>query len=487
MILSICCGVLFTLVTTVESACSAGRTKHELRGAWIATVSNIDWPKSSSKTTSQNKDDLTALLDALASETINAVFFQVRSNGEAMYNSSIEPWSQYLTGHQGTHPTPAWDPLHFLVIEAHKRNIEVHAWFNPYRARSGSTTTTGLAPNHMARELSAHAHPYGNYIWMDPGSKQVQDRVNAVVMDVVNRYDVDGVHMDDYFYPYPTAESFPDTATFNAYKSAGGNLSHNDWRRENVNTLIHRLSTNIHHAKPWVKFGIAPFGIWKTGHPAGVVGLSSVDSLHADSRHWLHQGWLDYIAPQLYWVIDGPQSFTKLIDWWSDPAQNPTHKHVYAGLADYRVVENNWNVNEILHQVQATQSRTAHDVWGVIHYSAKHVEHNVHSLFTTLKSSVYKHPALPDKYSYRGGVPAPAAPKVTASGPTLDWSGSSHENVRSWAVYHSVANTCTLVKVLNAATTHLDVSGQGEYVVSAVNRLGEETDGNLVTVTTVVG
>ncbi|CAL1546695.1 unnamed protein product [Lymnaea stagnalis] len=479
---------LFTgLVASVQSACSAGRTKRELRGAWIATVSNIDWPKSSTRTTSQNEADLKALLDSLHSQTINAVFFQVRPAGDAFYHSTIEPWSTWLTGHQGTAPSPAWDPLQFLVTEAHSRNIEVHAWFNPYRARSGSTSTTGLAANHMARAIPAHAHPYGGNLWMDPGSKEVQDRVNAVIMDVVTRYDIDGVHFDDYFYPYPTADPFPDTTTWNAYKNAGGQLSHADWRRDNVNKLIERLSTNMHQAKPWIKFGVSPFGIWKSGQPAGVVGTSSVDALYADSRHWLQKGWIDYIAPQLYWVIDGPQSFTKLIDWWSEPAQNPLHRHVYAGLADYRILANNWSPNEILHQIQLTQARTNHSVWGVIHYSAKHVDTNVHGLFTTLKSSVYQHPALPDVYTYRSGVAAPAAPVVKANGATLDWSASKKDDVRSWAVYHSAANACTLVRVVHAATTSLAVSGTGVYVVTAVNRLGAETDGNPVTVETVVG
>ncbi|XP_059152756.1 glycosyl hydrolase YngK-like [Physella acuta] len=479
--------LLLGLIGTVYSACSQGRTKHELRGAWIATVSNIDWPKSSSRTTSQNQADLKTALNLLEAQSINAVFFQVRPAGDAFYNSSIEPWSQWLTGTQGHAPSPAWDPLQYLITEAHKRNIEVHAWLNPYRAKSGSTTTTGLAAHHMAKEFPAHAHAYGNNLWMDPGSTQVQNRVNAVVMDIVHRYDVDGIHMDDYFYPYPTSASFPDTSTYNAYKTGGGHLALADWRRDNVNKLIERLSTNIHHAKPWVKFGVSPFGIWRSGHPAGVTGTSSVDALYADSRLWLQKGWLDYIAPQLYWVIDGPQSFTKLLDWWSDPAQNPLHKHVYAGLADYRVLENNWSVNEILHQIQATQARTAHHVWGAIHYSAKHVETNVHGLFTTLKGSVYKHPALPGVYGYLSGVDAPAAPKVTASGSTLDWSESSHTNVRSWAVYHSSANTCTLVKVLSPSHTSYAVTGTGVYVVTAVNRLGHETDGNQVTITTAVG
>ncbi|XP_059152729.1 glycosyl hydrolase YngK-like [Physella acuta] len=479
--------LLFGVITPVYSACSQGRTKHELRGAWIATVSNIDWPKSSSRTTSQNQADLISLLDTLASQTINAVFFQVRPVGDAFYASTIEPWSQYLTGTQGHAPSPSWDPLQFLITEAHKRSIEVHAWINPYRAKSGSTTTTGLAANHMAKAFTAHAHAYGNNLWMDPGSTDVQNRCNDVVMDIVRRYDVDGIHMDDYFYPYPTSASFPDTSTYNAYKNGGGTLAIADWRRDNVNKQIERLSNNIHQAKPWVKFGISPFGIWKSGQPSGVTGTSSVDALYADSRLWLQKGWLDYIAPQLYWVIDGPQSFTKLLDWWSDPAQNPLHKHVYAGLADYRILENNWSVNEILHQIQITQIRTSHDVWGAIHFSAKDVETNVHGLFTTLKSSVYKNPSVLPAFSFRSGVPAPAAPRVTASGATLDWSGSNKDNVRSWAVYQSTATTCQLVKVLGPATTSYAVPGTGDYVVTAVNRLGAETDGNTVTISTVVG
>ncbi|KAK0055151.1 UPF0748 protein YngK [Biomphalaria pfeifferi] len=474
------------MTSEVQSACSAGRTKRELRGAWIATVSNIDWPKSNSRTTSQNQADLRHLLDILHDASINAVFFQVRSAGEAMYASTIEPWSQYLTGTQGTAPSPAWDPLQFLIDEAHARNMEVHAWFNPYRAKSGSTSTAGLAANHMAKAIPAHAHAYGNNLWMDPGSTQVQDRVNNVILDVVRRYDVDGVHMDDYFYPYPTSTAFPDSATYNAYKSGGGTLGLADWRRDNVNKLIERLSTNIHQTKAWVKFGVSPFGIWRSGNPSGVTGMSSVDEIYADSRLWLQKGWLDYVAPQLYWTIDGPQSFTKLIDWWSDPAQNPTHKHIYAGLADYRIVDNNWSPNEIVHQIQQVEIRTSRQVWGEIHFSANQLETNAHNLLTTLKSTVYTSPTLTDVYSYRGGVPAPASPNVAANGAVLDWSGSPKANVRSWAVYKSTSNTCTLVKVLPPSTTSYTASSNGDYVVTAVNRLGVETDSNPVTVVTAV-
>ncbi|CAL1546694.1 unnamed protein product [Lymnaea stagnalis] len=479
--------LLLTLLASAQAACSSGRTKRELRGAWIATVSNIDWPKSSTRSTSQNQADLRSLLDKLQAATINAVFFQVRPAGDAFYQSNIEPWSQWLTGSQGTAPNPIWDPLQYLIDEAQKRSMEVHAWFNPYRAKSGSTSTSGLAANHMARAIPAHAHAYGNNLWMDPGSKEVQDRVTNVILDVVKRYDIDGVHMDDYFYPYPTADRFPDTSTYNAYKSSGGTLALADWRRDNVNKLIERLSTGIHQTKAWVKFGISPFGIWKSGYPTGVSGMSSVDEIYADSRLWLQKGWLDYVAPQLYWVIDGPQSFTKLVDWWSDPAQNPLHKHIYAGLADYRIEENNWSTSEIVHQIQQVQIRTSRNVWGAVHFSANDVELSAHGLTTALKSNVYTGPTLPAVYYFRGGVTAPAAPTVTANGGTLSWSGSLKANVRYWAVYRSTSNTCALVKVLDVSTTSYSVTGSGDYVVTAVNRIGVETDGNVVTVTTVVG
>ncbi|XP_055899107.1 glycosyl hydrolase YngK-like [Biomphalaria glabrata] len=373
--------LLCGIISLVDSACSAGRTKRELRGAWIATVNNKDWPRSMSETTQANKLHLIYLLNILRDANFNAVFFQVRSAGEAMYASSIEPWSQYLTGTQGMAPSPAWDPLQFLIDEAHARNMEVHAWFNPFKATSGTISTAGMSANHIAKVIPAHVHPFGRNLWMDPGSDEVQDWVVNVTLDVVRRYDIDGVHMDGYFYPISIGDritlfygGFDDSATYNAYQSDGGTMSRADWRRDNVNKFVERLSTKIHETKDWVKFGVSPFGIWRSGYPSGITGISSVEDFSTDSRLWLQKGWVDYLAPQLYWTIDGPQNFSNLLDWWSDSAQNPTHKHIYASVADYRIVDNNWSPDEMVHQIQEVQMRTNRQVWDEIYFNAHQLQ-----------------------------------------------------------------------------------------------------------------
>lgn len=246
----------------------------EFRGAWVATVKNIDWPSKPGLSTAQQKAELLIILDRAAQLKLNAVLLQVRPACDALYASKLEPWSEYLTGKMGRAPSPFYDPLEFAVTEAHRRGLELHAWFNPFRARHNTGFST-LSKNHISRTHPEFVRTYGQQLWLDPGDKAARDYSQAVILDIVKRYDIDGAHMDDYFYPYAEKDKagavidFPDWPSWNRYLAGGGKLSRGDWRRENVNGFVHRLHDEIKARKPWVKFGISPFGIWRPDQPAG--------------------------------------------------------------------------------------------------------------------------------------------------------------------------------------------------------------------------
>ncbi len=312
----------------------------EFRAAWIATVGNSCWPSKPGLTTAQQKAELLAILDRAAALKLNAVIFQVRPACDALYQSSIEPWSEYLTGIQGRAPSPFYDPLAFAVAEAHKRGLELHAWFNPFRAHHAQAVSP-IAPNHVSRAHPEWVRPYGKLLWLDPGEPAVRDYSVRVVMDVVKRYDVDGVHFDDYFYPYAETNSagvkmdFHDDATWKKFGASSG-LARDDWRRHNVDLFINEIYHHIKAEKPWVKFGISPFGIWRPQNPPGIKGFDAYSEIYADSLKWLHEGWCDYFSPQLYWGIEPPaQSFPALLAWWN--GQNIRHRHIWPGMDSLKV------------------------------------------------------------------------------------------------------------------------------------------------------
>ncbi|MEX1111603.1 MAG: family 10 glycosylhydrolase [Chthoniobacterales bacterium] len=320
----------------------------EFRGAWISTVHNLDWPSKKGLPAAQQKAELVRMLDSAKSLGLTDVFFQVRPEGDALYRSSLEPWSRFLTGTQGK--DPGYDPLAFCLSEAGKRGIRVHAWFNPYRAsvKAGAP----LASNHMARRYSPYAYKVGSVVCMDPGSREVQDHVVKVVADVARRYDVAGIHFDDYFYPYPSVGRLPDGKTYERYRSGGGRLAIGDWRRDNVNRLIARSSQAAKEARPGIVFGVSPFGIYTKGQPSTVkAGLDQLNEIYADPLKWMRSGWVDYIAPQLYWKDQSDQCFTELLEWWRSPEVNPRRVPVYPGIAAYRMSEQGWPAQEIVKQV----------------------------------------------------------------------------------------------------------------------------------------
>ncbi|MFO0859626.1 MAG: family 10 glycosylhydrolase [Phycisphaerales bacterium] len=358
----------------------------EFRGVWIASVQNIDWPSAKKLTVAQQTAEITRNLDGLSKMNINAVLLQVRPSGDALYVSSLEPWSEYLTGASGIAPdVEGYDPLRLWIEEAHRRAIDVHVWINPFRVRHFKAESAN-APSHIARTHPELVRSYDGYEWLDPGEPAAIDHSMKVVMDIVNRYDIDGVAIDDYFYPYPKdKEPFPDDASYQKYVSTtkqpggGGPLTRDLWRQQNINVFVERFYREIKAAKPYVLVGIAPFGIWRPGNPPGIKGMDAVAKLHADAKVWLANGWLDYLSPQLYWSIDSiEQNFVKLLVWWA--GENVKERHLWPSLYTSRIgqktadPQNNWIPDEISKQILVTRERAGNAgiaFPGQIHFSLK--------------------------------------------------------------------------------------------------------------------
>jgi uncharacterized lipoprotein YddW (UPF0748 family) len=352
----------------------AAELPREFRGVWVATVANIDWPSKPGLEPSVQQRELIAILDRSVALNLNAIVFQIRPSCDALYPSKIEPWSEYLTGASGKAPEPAWDPLEFAVTEAHARGLELHVWFNPYRAWHPSAKSP-IPDSHIVKRRPDLAPRYGKHHWMIPTEPEVQDHSMAVILDVVRRYDIDGVHLDDYFYPYAEKDSagkeipFPDDASWERYTRGGGKLARDDWRRDAVNRFVKRLHDETHAVKRHVKVGISPFGIWRPGHPPGIEGFDQYAGLYADARLWFREGQVDYFTPQLYWPIARTkQSYPKLLGWWA--GENVKGRHLWPGNIPSRVGSSKeWPPEEIFRQIEAT--RATRGATGNVHFSMK--------------------------------------------------------------------------------------------------------------------
>lgn len=345
--------------------------EREFRGAWVATVDNIDWPSRKGLSTDAARQELDAIVAQAVALKLNALVFQVRPCADAMYASPLEPWSEWLTGTQGKAPDPAWDPLQHLLTNAHAHGIEVHAWFNPYRAHHPQSKSA-VDPRQVQRARPELCVRYGNYVWMDPGAPGAADWSLRVIADVVQRYDVDGIHLDDYFYPYPEGKlAFPDDDSFARYRKSGGRLARGDWRRSNVDDFVARMYRDTHRQKSWVKVGISPFGIARPGQPPGIqAGIDQYEQLSADVMKWLREGWLDYLAPQLYWPIDQKaQSFAVLLPWWQQQAG--VRRHLWPGLNAGRALAGKapWRPFELQQQIELVRAQSKAP--GHVHFSFK--------------------------------------------------------------------------------------------------------------------
>lgn len=381
----------------------------EFRAAWVATVANINWPSKPGLSSEQQQKEAIALLDLLKEHNFNAVILQVRPQADALYESQLEPWSYFLTGKQGKAPEPFYDPLHFWTEAAHDRGLELHAWLNPYRAQH--TSGGEISDKSVIRTKPELVVKLKNGMyWMDPSRKGTQEHATAVVMDILKRYDVDGIHFDDYFYPYDSynnGEDFPDDKSWSAYQLDGGELSRGDWRRQSVNIFIKNLYEKIKAEKPHVKFGISPFGIWRPGFPESIRGYDQYDKLYADARLWLNEAWIDYFTPQLYWSINQqPQSFPVLLGWWEE--QNDKERHLWPGL-NIGLGGDEKNVDEVINQIMITRGMLPESP-GAVHWSiAPLVKHP--SLAKAILEGPYKREALVPASPWLDHE-APAAPVV---------------------------------------------------------------------------
>jgi uncharacterized lipoprotein YddW (UPF0748 family) len=455
----------------------------EARGVWIASVENMDWPSRPGLHADSQKAELRALLDRVKQLRMNLVILQVRPAGDALYPSSLEPWSEYLTGTMGKAPEPFYDPLAFAIEEAHARGLELHAWFNPYRARHPSARSE-ISAKHLSRMRPDLVRKYGTHLWMDPGEPDVQNHTLRVILDVVTRYDVDGVHIDDYFYPYiendPRTKrpiDFPDARSWSRYVASGGTLSRNDWRRSNVDKLVQRLHERIREAKPWVKFGISPFGIWRPGHPESVRGLDAYVELYADSKKWLNNGWLDYLAPQLYWHSASPQQrYTDLTQWWVD--QNLKDRHIWIGNAAFRVrsSQRGWPSDEIAKQISLTRANPG--ATGNIHFNMQSLFKNQGGVADAL-AATYSSDALMPRTPWLDND-APLAPHIRLLGDSLEIRPQGREPPALYAVRMKFSDGWQAetipagqhrYSVLRAPGVLPDLIG-----VTAVDRNGNESD-----------
>ena len=461
----------------------------EFRAAWVATVSNMDWPSEPGLPVEQQKEEVIVILDKCKATNLNAVVFQVRPQADAFYPSDLEPWSYFLTGTQGKAPDPFYDPLEYWVQQSHARGIELHVWFNPYRANH---------PSHkgeLAESSIVKAHPEmvvklgeQGYYWMDPALKAVQDHSIAVAMDVLRRYDIDGIHFDDYFYPYTSYNNnkdFPDDASWNAYVAAGGTMSRGDWRRAAVNTFIERLYREIKAEKPWVKFGVSPFGIWRPGHPSTIAGLDQYDVLYADVRLWFNEGWVDYMTPQLYWPISRiAQSFPVLLNWWV--GENARHRALWPGLSIGNAGREG-GVIEVVNQIMITRGMVSEGPGNIL-FSMKHLVQDRGNLATKLAEGVYAKQALAPAMPWLDDEP-PLPPHVSVEsredGLDIAWQADGDEAAALWVLYVEQQGRWDYEILPGAALTAvrpLEGHPISRIAVSAVDRVGNESPKRVVAI-----
>ena len=384
--LLICCTLFITTGKT--------QTKPEFRGVWVATVDNIDWPTKGNFNSELQKAEFIKLLDMHQRNGINALIVQIRPAADAFYPSQFEPWSEWLTGKQGQPPVPYYDPLEFMITETHKRGMEFHAWMNPYRAEF-TIGVSSISGTHITRLHPEWFLTYGDKRYFDPGNKAVQQYVADIVRDVVNRYPVDAIHFDDYFYPYRiTGKEFPDNASYQQY---GNGLKRDDWRRSNTDSIIALLNRVIKLENKKCQFGISPFGVWRNAKTDPVNGsrtngaVSNYDDLYADILLWLKMGWIDYVAPQLYWEFNHQAaSYNVLLDWWNN---HTFGRHCYIGLGIYKANTNKaWrDPTQLPRQIDSLRSKP--NVQGMIFFSSKSFESNPNGWGDSLRLNYFKDPA----------------------------------------------------------------------------------------------
>ena len=434
----------------------ATQPKREFRGGWIQVVNG----QLQGLTTAEAQARLLAQVDALHAAGCNAVVFQVRPACDALYASALEPWSRYLTCTQGQAPTPYWDPLAFMVAACHERGMELHAWINPYRALT--SLGHGLAAGHVAKEHPDWTVTYGNQLLLDPALEECRDHICRVVQDIVSRYDVDGIHLDDYFYPYPTAGTeYPDSASYARYGQ--GFASRADWRRDNVNRLIRQLHQTVRSTKPWVKLGVSPFGIYRNNadgknnkNGSKTAGLQNYDDLYADVLLWARQGWVDYLIPQIYWAIGHPAAdYATLVDWW---AQHTGGRPVYIGQSVMNTVQNADPDNPQSHQLRhkmRLQRAYPRQIQGSCQWYAAALADNPGNYRDALAREYHRYPALQPTYPQMDSIAPGRVTRLKAG-----WTADGY--LLTWTVPRTPS-----AKGATRRTAHTQTAGNGQAAASS--------------------
>lgn len=464
--------------------------KREFRAAWIQSVNG----QFRGMPTEKLKQNLIGQLNSLQKAGINAIIFQVRPEADALYASRLEPWSRFLTGVQGKEPEPYWDPMQFMIDECHKRGMEFHAWINPYRTKT--TLKSELAPNHVYNVHPEWFVTYGDQLYFDPALPESRRHICMVVSDIVSRYDVDAIHMDDYFYPYPIkGKDFPDDASFARF--GGGFSNKGDWRRSNVNVLIKKLHETIREIKPWVKFGVSPFGIYRneSSDPLGskTKGLQNYDDLYADVLLWAREGWIDYNIPQIYWHIGHPVAdYETLVKWW---ARNTENRPLFIGQSVMNTVQNADPKNPSINQLPRKMAlqRAYQTIGGSCQWPASAVVENAGKYRDALIAEYHKYPALPPVFDFMDNE-APAKvrkmkPVWTEDGYILFWTAPKYKEEMNRAVQYVVYRFNDKEKVNIDDPSHIvaitrdnfyklpyeDGKTKYRYVVTALDRLHNES------------
>ncbi|MEZ4827311.1 MAG: family 10 glycosylhydrolase [Bacteroidia bacterium] len=489
---------LFTFATSVFLACSPSDThpKHEFRAVWVASFHNIDWPSARGLSSEDQQAEFLSLLKSQQQNGMNALVVQVRPCGDAFYPSSLAPWSEWITGTQGRAPEPYYDPLAFMLDETHKANMEFHAWLNPFRAVSHQRFSSVDSSN-LVNKKPEWFFQYGQKTFFNPGIPAVRDYLTGVVMEIVKNYDIDGIHFDDYFYPYKEdGMEIPDQQTFQVYGSGFSDIG--EWRRNNINLFVEQVSLAIRKEKPFVKFGISPMGIWrnKSSDPRGSdtrVSQTSYDALYADVHKWLELHWIDYAAPQLYWGTEHPSaSYAELLPWW---AENSYGRHVYIGQAMFKVKNGQsryWdNPSQLILQLKLNKAHP--EIKGSIFYSASSFTNNPYPVKETLRNDFYRYPAMIPAMTWKDSIPPLAPPSLTAweeSGKViLTWQPSApaedKETPRYYVIYrfsskekvdmNDPSHIITITKATNYIDATADANQAYTYLVTAVDRMHNES------------
>jgi len=461
--------------------------ERELRAAWIHYVWNGVWPSRSGMTQAEAKAELVGLFDGLAAARMNAVFLQVRTEGDALYPSALAPWARFLTGTMGQ--DPGWDPLAFAIDEAHARGIELHAWLNPYRALSQTSLTPPAS--HVTKRMPEVTVPWGTQIWLDPAAPEVRTDLQNVIAELLDRYDVDGIHFDDYFYPYPNGNlTFDDDKRFNAYVGQGGTLVRTAWRRQNVNTLVREVSEHVAQKRADARFGISPFGIYKPGVPEGIQGLDAYNVIACDPVTWIDEGWVDYLVPQLYWpTTREKQAFGKLVTWWASLARDG--RSVFVGHDITKIGQDEWPLEEIELQMHLSRAeRTAgKGLRGNVFFTARPLANDQLGLRTSLTTTYWPPATTPPLASAlaaraSGALQDPSAPRVVQRGAELTVTPGDDTRARAFAIYDRSGASPALAELVPArASGGTDVTlGTGHWAISVVDRHGLESRAVVVVV-----